>query len=64
MVEIKGDFTKTMSKDFSDLIAKAKSGEKKILSVANAQDHAVLEAVDEFWSEMKLRSKKLQVKLE
>ena len=36
-----------MSKDFSDLIAKAKSGEKKILSVANAQDHAVLEAVDE-----------------
>ena len=38
MVEIKGDFTKTMSKDFSDLIAKAKSGEKKILSVANAQD--------------------------
>lgn len=47
MVEIKGDFTKTMSKDFSDLIAKAKSGEKKILSVANAQDHAVLEAVDE-----------------
>lgn len=36
-----------MSKDFSDLIAKAKNGKKKLLSVANAQDKAVLEAVDE-----------------
>jgi phosphate butyryltransferase len=36
-----------MSKDFSGLIAQAKAGEKKVLSVAVAQDVAVLEAVNE-----------------
>lgn len=34
-----------MSKDFSDVIENAKKGKKKILSVANAQDKAVLSAV-------------------
>lgn len=34
-----------MSKDFSDIIENAKKGKKKILSVANAQDKAVLSAV-------------------
>ncbi len=36
-----------MSKDFKDLIVKAKDGKRKVLAVTNAQDKAVLEAVKE-----------------